>query len=52
MRVVILRMVLQVHVQVIDASGQQRNLNLGGTGVTLVTGILLDDSFIHSLIHG
>ena len=33
MRVVILRMVLQVRVEVIDASGQQRNLHLGRTGV-------------------
>ena len=52
MRVVILRMVLQMRVEVIDAGGQQRDLHLGGAGVALVTGIFLDDSFLHYLIHG
>ena len=51
MGMMILRVILQVSVQVIDASGQQRNLNLGGAGVALVTGLFLDDSFLHSLIH-
>ena len=42
MGVMILRVILEVGVEVIDASGQQRNLHLGGTGVALVTGIFLD----------
>ena len=48
----ILRMVLQVLVEVIDAGGEQRNLHLGGAGVALVTGLLLDDRFLGCLIHG
>ena len=34
---------LQVLVEVVDALGEQSNLNLGRTGVTLVTGLSLDD---------
>ena len=51
-RVVVLLVELEVLVQVVDALGEQCNLDFGGTGVTLVTGIFLDDSFLHSLIHG
>ena len=39
--VVILRMILQVSGQVVDALGQDSNLNLGGTGIALVGSILL-----------
>ena len=47
--VVILLVELEVLVQVVDALGQQSDLNLRGTGVTFVTGISLDD---FGLFHG
>ena len=49
--VVILRVGLEVVVQVVDARGQQSDLHLGGAGVALVTGIFLDDCFLRRLIH-
>ena len=42
--VVILGMILQVIGQVVDAIGQNSNLNLGGTSIALVGSILLHDS--------
>ena len=48
----ILRMGLEMLVQVVDARGQQSDLHLRGASVALVTSILLDDSFLHCLIHG
>ena len=44
--VVIVLVGLEVLGQVIDASGQQSDLNLGRTGVTLVQGGLLDDGLL------
>ena len=49
---------VQVLVQLLDTSGQQCNLNLGGTGVALVTAVLCDnlclshlhDCFLHPSI--
>src|SRR5688572_32704112 len=42
--VVILRMALEVLGQTVDALGQERNLNLGRTGVALVSAELLDQA--------
>ena len=41
--VVVVAVQLQVLVEVVDALGQQRDLNLGGAGVALVAGIGVDD---------
>jgi len=40
------------HVQVVDAAGEQRDLNFGGTGVTLVKRILFDNLVLEFLFHG
>ena len=50
MRVMVLRMHLEVSVQIIDPLGQKCNLNLRRTCVTLVTSICLDDFFFSSFV--
>ena len=46
---------LQVRGQVVDASGQNCDLNLGRTGVSFVSCVLLNDAelfvFLHGFIH-
>ena len=46
---------LQVHGQVVDAGGQDSDLNLGRTCVSFVGGVLLDQGklfiFLHGFIH-
>ena len=55
--VVVVLVVAQMLVQVIDARGQQRDLNLGRTGVALMGSVLSDNSrlvdqcWYYSLIH-
>ncbi len=50
--VVVLHVGLQVLGQVVDAVGQNSDLNFGGTGVTLVDGILGNDCLLFSVGHG
>ena len=52
MGMVILRMGLEVVLEVLDARSPQRVLNVRGAAGALVTSIFLDDSFLHCLIHG
>ena len=40
---------LEVLGQVLDSLGEQRNLNLGGAGVTFVGGVLGDDLILNVL---
>lgn len=49
--VVILVVRLHVFGQIVDAVGQECNLNLGRTGVSLVHCVLLDDSLLCVLVH-
>ena len=49
-RVVVVLVSLEVLGQVFDALGENRNLNLGRTGVTLVSCILFDDVILDSKI--
>jgi len=50
--VVVLHVGLQVLGQAVDAVGQNGNLNLGRTGVTLVDGVLSNDSLLFLVGHG
>ena len=50
--VMVLVVCLEVLGQSVDAMGKDRDLNLGGTGVTLVGGVLLNNGLLFVLQHG
>jgi len=50
--VMVVLVLLEVLGQVRDSSGQQGHLNLGGSGVAVVDGVLLDDLGLGYFCHG
>ena len=50
--VVILGVLLEVAVQLVDASGQQCNLHFWGAGVVLATGVIRDDGGFVDAFYG
>ena len=50
--VVVLVVCLQMLVQIVDAVGQNCDLNLGRTGVAFMGLVLLDDLLLNCLFHG
>jgi hypothetical protein len=51
-RVVVVLVLFQVLGEIFDASGEEGNLNLGGTGVTRVSGKLFDDCLFDACFQG